>query len=114
MTADVMTRVTTLDTSADALQALPLRDRQRQMSAVFDVVLGHQRGGGRDMSLTELRDAYERAHGTRIDLNRVSARVTDLVHAGWLQRRPDTRACSVSGRQILPVFVPEKQARLCE
>ena len=105
--------VCTLDTSSDAFQALGLKAMARQQHAIFDVVLGCQRSlGVRDMSLTEIRDAYERRHGKRIDLNRVSARVSNLVAMQWLARRTDTRPCSISGRQVHPVYVPEKQARL--
>lgn len=106
-------RVSTVDTSAEALQALGLRGRQKQLRAVYDVVLACQRGGVQDMSLTEIRNEFERRHSTRIDLNRVSARVYDLCNMGWLQRREDTRPCSVTGRNVHAVFVPAKQARLC-
>lgn len=106
-------RAGALDTSAAALEALGFKKMAKQQQAIFDVVLGCQRHGMADMSLTEIRDAYERLHGRRIDLNRVSARVSNLVAAERLMRRLDTRACSVSGRQVHPVFVPEKQARLC-
>lgn len=102
-----------MDTSAEALQALGLRTRQKQLRAVFDVVLACQRGGVKDMSLTEIRNEFERRNNTRIDLNRVSARVFDLCSMGWLQRREDTRPCTVTGRNVHPVFVPAKQARLC-
>lgn len=106
-------RVSTVDTSAQALEQLGLRARQRQLQAVFDVVLACQRSGAQDMSLTEIRDEFERRYSKRIDLNRVSARVYDLVAMHWLQRREDTRPCSVTGRNVHPVFVPAKQARLC-
>lgn len=102
----------TLDTSSDSLRAVGLKAMARQQREIFDVVLRCQRNGQPDMSLTEIRDTYERLHGRRIDLNRVSARVTDLVAATRLQRRLDTRACSVSGRHVHPVFVPLEQARL--
>lgn len=105
--------VSTVDTSSAGLAALGLKRMARQQQAIFDVVLACQRGGARDVSLTEIRDAYERKHGQRIDLNRVSARVSNLVAAKRLERRADTRACTVSERQVHPVYVPEKQARLC-
>lgn len=105
--------VSTVDTSAEALQALGLRKRQKQLQAVYDVVLACQRSGVQDMSLTEIRNEFERRNNTRIDLNRVSARVYDLCNMHWLQRREDTRPCSVTGRNVHAVFVPVKQARLC-
>lgn len=106
-------RAGALDTSAASLQALGFKKMARQQQAIFDVVLGCQRNGMADMSLTEIRDAYERLHGGRIDLNRVSARVSNLVAAERLTRRTDTRPCSVSGRPVHPVYVPPSQVRLC-
>lgn len=104
--------MTAVDTSAQALAAFGLKKMAKQQHEIFDVVLGAQRNGAADMSLTEIRDAYERLHARRIDLNRVSARVSNLVAAGRLVRRQNTRPCTVSGQQIRPVFVPESQARL--
>lgn len=107
-----MSTVNTLDTSSSAFEALGFKRMARQQQAIFDVVLACQRAGARDMSLTEIRDEYERKHGGRIDLNRVSARVSNLVAAQRLARRVDTRLCSMTGRAVHPVYVPEKQARL--
>ena len=104
--------MTSIDTSAQALAAFGLKKMAKQQHEIFDVVLRAQRNGADDMSLTEIRDAYERLHGRRIDLNRVSARVSNLVAAGRLVRRADTRPCTVTQRQIHPVLVPESQARL--
>jgi hypothetical protein len=104
--------VFTKDTSAQALEQIGWRKMAAQQREVFDIVLACQRNGQQDMSLTEIRDTYERVHGKRIDLNRVSARVSDLIAAKRLQRKEDTRACSVSGKNIHPVFVPPHQARL--
>lgn len=101
-----------MDTSAQALQQLGVRAMAKQQKEIFDTVLRAQRNGAKDMSLTEIRDAYERHHGRRIDLNRVSARVSNLVTAGRLVRLSDTRPCAVTQRNVHPVFVPESQARL--
>ena len=84
----------------------------QQQRDIFDVVLGCQRNGMADMSLTEIRDTFERLHNRRIDLNRVSARVSDLVAARRLVRREGTRVCSKSGRNIHPVYVPAEQVRM--
>ncbi len=104
--------MTTLDTSAQSLAAVSWRNVAHQQRDIFDVVLRAQRNGAADMSLTEIRDAYERHHARRIDLNRVSARVSDLVTARRLHRREDTRPCTVTQRNIHLVYVPESQARL--
>lgn len=102
----------TMDTSAQALQQFGFKAMAKQQKEIFDVVLGCQRNGMPDMSLTEIRDTYERLHGKRIDLNRVSARVSNLVAAHRLTRRQDTRLCSVSNRRVHPVYVLEQQVRL--
>lgn len=104
--------VCTKDTSAQAREAVGWKKMAAQQREIFDVVLACQRSGAQDMSLTEIRDTYERVHGRRIDLNRVSARVTDLVAARRLVRKEDTRPCSVTQRAVHPVFVPAEQARL--
>lgn len=101
------------DTSAQALDAMGLRAMAGQRRRVFDIVVIAQRGGARDLSLREIQARYERVHGQRIDVGTVSARVNNLVAAGWLHRRGDIRACGITGREVHPVFVPEKQARLC-
>jgi hypothetical protein len=105
-------RVDTRDTSNAALAAVGLRKMAKQQQEIYDVILGAQRNGASDLSLTEIRDLYERVHGKRIDLNRVSARVSDLVAAKRIERKQDTRPCSVTSRPIHPVHVPPTQPRL--
>lgn len=104
-------RVETRDTSAQALDEFGLHKLSRQQQAIFDVVLGLRRNGSADASLSEIQQRYEFIHGKRIDLGRVSARVSEMVDVR-LQRRADTRACKVTGRQVHPVFIPEGQGRL--
>lgn len=101
------------DTSAQALDAMGLRKMAGQRRVVFDIVLGAQRNGAQDVSLREIQQRYERLYGKRIDVSTVSARVHNLVAAGWLHRRADIRACSVTGQGVHAVFVPPSQARLC-
>ena len=103
--------VDTRDTSAHALDEFGLRKMSQQQQAIFDVVLGLQRNGSSDASLSEIQQRYEFIHGKRIDLGRVSARVSEMVDVR-LQRRAETRACKVTGRQVHPVFIPEGQGRL--
>ena len=100
-------------TSAMALDAMGLRDMARSNRAIFDICVGAQRNGARDLSLREIQQRYERLYSKRIDVSSVSARVHSLIEAGWLHRRAEPRACSITGRSVLPVFAPEKQARLC-
>lgn len=100
-------------TSALALDAMGLRALARSNRAIFDICVAAQRNGARDLSLREIQQRYERLYSKRIDVSSVSARVHSLIDAGWLHRRAAPRACSITGRSVLPVFAPEKQARLC-
>lgn len=104
--------MTTLDTSAQSYRAIKPREMANKQAEIFDIVRACQREGQPDMSLTEIRDTFERVHNKRIDLNRVSSRVSELVAAKRLHRQQDARPCSVSGKQVHAVFVPATQARL--
>lgn len=101
-----------MDTSAQSIERVGLKKLAKQQQEIFDVVLGAQRNGADDMSLAEIREAYERRYSKRIETGRISARVADMVSAQRLAKRSDTRACSITGRNIHPVYVPEHQARL--
>ncbi len=105
--------VDTIDTQSASLKAVGLKAMAKSLNEIYEVVRIAQERGAQDMSLTEIRDLYEVVYGKRIDLNRVSARVSNLIAAERLVRTPDTRACSVSKRLVHPVFIPLKQARLC-
>lgn len=103
---------TTTDTSAASFDALSLRQRDTKQQQLLDLVVGAQRNGRADMSGRELQADYERVHGQRIESASVASCLNGLVAAGRLQRATVMRACSVTGRDILPVFVPVTQARL--
>lgn len=105
--------MSTLDTSATARRAITGREMAQKQREIYDIVVGCQRNGQPDMSLTEIRDTFERLHGRRIDLNRVSSRVSELVSAGRLVRATGTRPCSITSRSVEPVSVPPQQGRLC-
>lgn len=107
-----MTVTAPMDTSAKSLEQVGLKRLARQQQEIFDVVLGAQRNGARDMSGVEIQQAYERRYGKRIDPGRVSARVSNMVAAGRLCRREDTRPCRITQKHIHPVYVPEQQARM--
>ncbi len=105
--------VDTIDTQSESLKAVGVKGMAKSLNEVFEVIrIGIERGAS-DMSLTEIRDLYEHLHEKRIDLNRVSARVSNLIAAQRLERRSDTRPCLISKRNVHPVFIPLKQARLC-
>jgi hypothetical protein len=101
-----------VDTSAQALDAMGLKVRQKAMQDVYRVVVLLMRNGAADASLSEIQRAYEQGYSKRIDLNRVSARVYDLKQSGWLIARQDTRPCRITGRMVHPVFAVARQAGL--
>jgi hypothetical protein len=106
----------TAQTSAQALSAVGLVKRKSWADEVLEVVLAQQRRGGKDMSRGEIRERMESKHGRRFDSGWVSARVSDLLDSGRLERVVIRRPCrSVSaGRSsdIQPVRAPATQARL--
>lgn len=104
--------VNTIDTQSESLKSIGFKRIGQQMQDVLEVIrIGHE-SGAVNLSLTEIRDLYESTYLRRIDLNRVSARVFDLLKAERLVRSTDTRVCSVSGKNVHPVYMPLKQARL--
>lgn len=102
----------TRDSSRLSLKRMGARELAGKMAEILDVVAHCHRQGMADVSLTEIRDVYEAMLSKRIDLNRVSARVYDLVNAGKLERLPDLRPCSKTGRLVHPVRAVPQQARL--
>lgn len=102
------------DTSAQAYQQLGWLTVGTQTRTIFDIVVAAQRNGAADMTRREIWHEYERITGKRIDPGTIAARVKNLIDAGRLISSQDRRICSVSGITVAPVFVPEKQARLCE
>jgi hypothetical protein len=73
------------------------------------VVLRHCSPMSGDMSLTEIQRAYEATYNTRIDVGRVSARVSNMIAGGQLHRRADPRPCTITNRPVHPVFPAQKQ-----
>lgn len=99
--------------SGAALAEMSPRKLARQAQEIYDVILAAQRRRqGVDFTLTEVRDLYESQHGRRIDVSRVSARVSELIAAGRLVRVAEQRRCSVTGAPGRPVSVPAQQAGL--
>lgn len=107
-----MDAVSTLDTQSDGLRAVGVKRLAKQQQEIKDVVLRCCAPFVGDMSLVEIQREYERIYGRRIDVSRVSARVSNMVAGGQLLRRSETRPCTVTGRMVHPVFPPLKQARL--
>lgn len=109
---DTTTTVTSRDVQSDNYKRLTASrlsaGQQRVMNAVL---LAHARGR-RDLSTTEICLVMEEQLGRRVASNDISGRITELVTAGILARRGESRACSVTGGICNPVFAVAKQAEL--
>ncbi len=112
MTDAVMTpeRVSSLDTQSDSFRAIGAKKLARQQQEILDVVINGCAPMVGDMSLTEIQRAYERTYNTRIDVGRVSARVSNMIAGGQLHRRADPRQCTITLRMVHPVFPAQQQA----
>ena len=105
-------QVTTADTRSDSFASLSAGALKNLNDQLVDLVQGHQRNGGRDMSGRELQQAFEARYERRMEMSSISSAVNRMVTAGRLQRSEHARQCAVTGREILPVFAPAKQASL--
>ena len=109
-------RAGTVETSAQALNAIGMDKRKTNADKVIDIVVACQRNGVRDMSRGEIRDQMELVHGRRFDSGWVSARVKELIDAKRLERvvirRPCCSPSAGKSGDIEPVRVPMTQARL--
>lgn len=101
-----------VNTSAQALAAMRLPDIKQLQDKIHDICVAAQRNGYADLSGKEIQARYELLYGQRIEASTVSSRVNNLVTAGRLERVKQVRPCAVTGRDIHPVRVPLKQARL--
>jgi hypothetical protein len=106
------TKVDTMDSSRLSYDSMGVRVIAGKMAEILDIVVHCHREGLTDLSLSEIQQAYEAKNGKRIDLNRVSARVYDLVQAKKLERIEQLRPCKVTGRRVHPVKAIAQQARL--
>lgn len=106
------TRVDTMDSSRMSFESMGPRALAGKMAEILDIIIHCHREGLTDLSLSEIQQAYEARLNKRIDLNRVSARVYDLVNAKKLDRIEQLRPCRVTGRKVHPVRAIAQQGRL--
>lgn len=100
-----------VNTSAQALGAMPLREIKQLQDKIHDICLAAQRNGYEDLTRKEIQHRYELLYSRRIDASTVSSRVHNLIVGGRLERAK-VRNCTVTGNEVEPVRVPLKQARL--
>lgn len=101
-----------VNTSAKSLAAMPLTELKQLQDKIHDICVAARRNGYDDLSGKEIQARYELLYGQRIEASSVASRVNNLVTAGRLERATHVRPCAVTGRDIHPVRVPMKQARL--
>jgi hypothetical protein len=105
-------RKDTKESSRMALEAMGPKKMAAKMAEIYDVIVRCHKKDMGDLSLSEIQKEYEDFYSKRIDLNRVSARVYDLVQAHRVVRSESLRPCFVTGRMIHPVFAKPQQAAL--
>lgn len=86
--------------SRQALAQISLPTRKTKADLIDDVVADAMRAGCQDVSMREVQARLMAAHGLRLDLSTISARVNELVAAGRLLRNATTRPCTVTGAGI--------------
>ena len=105
--------INTTDTKADAYRSLSVGALKKQADQVFDIV---QRRASEqpDGTLTgkEIQFYFERDYGYRIESGSISRCVGGLVTAKRLVRMQCPRACSISGKPVLPVAMAQSQLRI--
>lgn len=110
--AECLSMPTTKDTRAASLDALGNHGLSKLGREVVDVVQRRHIQGDADLSMKEIQAVYERLHNKRIEMSTISSTVNRLVSGGQLARKSEPRRCSISGREVMPVFVVPKQAEL--
>lgn len=99
-------------TSREALASLSKSGKNTQGDDVFQVISKACAAGRKDLSLREIKQAYQDTFSRDIDVSTVAARVNALVKAERLLRATVSRPCSWSGRYVMPVRVAPVQAAL--
>jgi len=106
-------------TSAQSLGAVGQRTEKTDADAIERVIRDACRAGAKDISGREiqavLRATRHEGHGmsdSAMEAGSISARVTKLVTAGRVLRAAESRKCTVTQRDILPLSMPMVQGRL--
>lgn len=86
----------------------------REKREVFDVLLGNQRNGVKDMTRHEIRAGFMRLHGRTVERGQISAVVAKLLKAGVLEESSPRicNCCADEGKALTTVLIPATQVRL--
>lgn len=102
----------TKDAQMAALSAIGLLGMKTRADDVLLVIATACRAGVDDLTGREIQTLYERRYGRRIESGTISARVSELLAARRILRRPQTRICTVTREVAAPVYVVMKQVRM--
>ena len=102
----------TKDAQMAALSAIGLLGMKTRADDVLLVIATACRAGVEDLTGREIQALYERRYGRRIESGTISARVSELLAARRILRRPQTRICTVTREIAAPVYVVMKQTRM--
>lgn len=102
----------TKDAQFAALQSIGLLGMKTRADDVLLVIATACKAGVEDLTGREIQALYERRYGRRIESGTISARVSELLLAQRILRRPQTRICTVTREVAAPVYVVMKQTRM--
>lgn len=102
----------TKDAQFSALQNMGLLGLKTRADDVLLVIATACRAGVDDLTGREIQALYEQRYGRRIESGTISARVSELLTAQRILRRPQTRICTVTREVAAPVYVMMKQVRM--
>ncbi len=102
----------TLDAQVAALQGMGLIGLKTRADDIYLIVATACKNGADDLTGREIQALYERRYGRRIESGTISARVSELLAAQRILRRPQTRLCTVTRKVAAPVYVVMKQTRM--
>lgn len=100
------------DAQFAALQGMGLLGLKTRADDVLLVIATACRAGVDDLTGREIQALYERRYGRRIESGTISARVSELLLAQRILRRPQSRICTVTREVAAPVYVVMKQTRM--
>jgi hypothetical protein len=100
------------DAQFAALQRMGLIGLKSRADDIFLVIATACRAGTEDLTGREIQALYERRYGRRIESGTISARVSELLAARRILRRPQSRVCTVTREMAAPVYVVMKQVRM--
>jgi hypothetical protein len=100
------------DAQFAALQRMGLIGLKSRADDIFLVIATACKAGVDDLTGREIQTLYERRYGRRIESGTISARVSELLSARRILRRPQRRVCTVTREVVAPVYVVMKQTRM--